>query len=487
MIILYNSDKNQGNPVFQKSRKKSLHLAIVIPEPGLTHPPGSEQRRGCIDRLPLSVMKQIIPYRYRVLLFLFFLTFITYLDRITISLVGIHIKSEFHLTNTQFGVVLAAFSLAYALFEIPSGILGDRIGQKKVLIRIVIWWSLFTALTGLTTGFISLLLIRFLFGVGESGAFPNSGGVVARWFPVNETSRGVSWLMIGSNLGAAFAPLLVLPVSAAFGWRSSFYVNGCIGLLWVAVCVYWFRNHPSEMKGITPVERKFIEDNRRIKSHFQRFNWLLAFRSRSVWGLLVCYLTTQWALYFFVAWMPVYLQEGRHFAESEMKSVTSWLFILGALGAFIAGFLLDWLAKTFGLLNGRRIGGFISVILMAIAFFTAAATQTNWVVILCFLSGNFLVWYNIVCGVSVVIDIGRERSATLYGLLNFFGQMGAFFSAIVFGKIVDVTHNYNTPLYLMGVLLIAGALSWLFIRADKPLFEGDDHTLVQDKTVEFVD
>ena len=123
------------------------------------------------------------PYRYRILVFLFFLTFITYLDRICISLVGVRIKSEFDLTNEQFGWILASFSLAYAIFEIPSGALGDRIGQRKVLIRIVLWWSLFTALTGLATGFISLLIVRFLFGVGESGAFPSSGGVVARWFP----------------------------------------------------------------------------------------------------------------------------------------------------------------------------------------------------------------------------------------------------------------------------------------------------------------
>jgi ACS family glucarate transporter-like MFS transporter len=123
------------------------------------------------------------------LVFLFFLSFITYLDRICISLVGVRIKSEFNLTNEQFGWVLASFSVAYALFEIPSGVLGDRIGQRAVLIRIVLWWSLSTALTGLTTGFISLLIVRFLFGVGESGAYPTGGGVIARWFPVAETSR----------------------------------------------------------------------------------------------------------------------------------------------------------------------------------------------------------------------------------------------------------------------------------------------------------
>src|SRR5438477_2494070 len=130
-------------------------------------------------------MKWKLPYRYRILFFLFSLMFITYLDRICIGLVGKRIMSEFHLSNSQFGWVLSAFSLAYALFEIPSGILGDRKGQKVVLIRIVIWWSVFTALTGATTGLLSLIIVRFLFGMGESGALPTTSGVISHWFPVN--------------------------------------------------------------------------------------------------------------------------------------------------------------------------------------------------------------------------------------------------------------------------------------------------------------
>src|SRR5664279_5081804 len=120
------------------------------------------------------------PYRYRVLIFLFFLIFITYLDRVCLSLVGVRIKSEFGITNEQFGWVLGAFALAYALFEIPSGIMGDRIGQRTVFMRIVLWWSLFTALTGFTTGLTTLIITRFLFGMGESGAFPNSSGTISR-------------------------------------------------------------------------------------------------------------------------------------------------------------------------------------------------------------------------------------------------------------------------------------------------------------------
>jgi len=132
-------------------------------------------------------LQSYFPYRYRILILLFFLTFITYLDRITISLVGVRIKEAFHLSNEQFGWVVGAFALAYAIFEIPSGMLGDRLGQRKVLVRIVLWWSFFTALTGLTFGFYSLILTRFLFGMGEAGAYPNGTAVVCRWFPRLET------------------------------------------------------------------------------------------------------------------------------------------------------------------------------------------------------------------------------------------------------------------------------------------------------------
>src|SRR5450631_3620481 len=199
------------------------------------------------------------PYRHRVRSLIFFLILITYLDRITISLVGVRIKTAFHLSNTQFGLVVGAFALAYAIFEIPSALLGDRIGQRKVFLRIVLWWSVFTALTGMVSGLISLILVRFLFGVGESGAYPNSSGVVARWFPKSKTTRGISWMSMGSNAGAAIAPLLVVPIAITYGWRMPFFVNAFIGLIWVFICFRWFRNHPAEMKKISIEEKEYIE------------------------------------------------------------------------------------------------------------------------------------------------------------------------------------------------------------------------------------
>jgi MFS family permease len=180
------------------------------------------------------------PYRYRILIFLFFLILITYLDRICISVVGVRIKSEFNLNNEKFSWVLAAFSLAYAISEIPAGALGDRIGQRRILIRIVLWWSLFTALTGITTGLVTLIIVRFLFGMGEAGALPTMSGVISRWLPANELSRGLSASLIGQTAGAAVAPFIVVTLAASFGWRSTFFVNAFINGFWWFRYWFWF-------------------------------------------------------------------------------------------------------------------------------------------------------------------------------------------------------------------------------------------------------
>ncbi len=228
-----------------------------------------------------------VPHRYRVIILLYFLVLITYLDRTTISLVGIRIKDAFHLSNSQFGWVLGAFALSYALFEIPSALLGDRIGQRKVFLRIVIWWSFFTALTGAMNGLTSLIIVRFLFGAGESGAFPNSCGVIARWLPKSEITKGNAWVSMGASSGAAVAPLIVIPIASAFGWRAPFFVNAVIGMIWVLVCYLWFRNHPAEMKNISGQEKEFIENNRSFVRHEESFQWRQAFQSPMLWALFI--------------------------------------------------------------------------------------------------------------------------------------------------------------------------------------------------------
>jgi sugar phosphate permease len=410
-----------------------------------------------------------IPYRYRVLALLCSLTTLTYLDRICISIVGVRIKSEFALNNEHFGWVLAAFSLAYALFEIPSGVLGDKIGPKSLFIRIVLLWSLFTALTGLATGLVSLIIIRFLFGIGESGTYPNCMIVMSRWFPVQEIGRSLTWVGIGSQIGSAIAPLIIIPIAASYGWRASFYVNAAIGIVWVLICFAWFRNFPSEMKGITQHEVNYIENNRRFSNGYHLMPWTVILKNRNLWALMLMYFCCQWANYFFVAWMPIYLVEGKHFTENAMKNVVFILFIVGIAGFLVGGYVGDLLVKQRGLRFGRRFVGMVGLgacsLLMCLA---AILKQTNFAVF-CLIAANGLFSFGVMVSYAVCTDIGRNNAGTVTGAMNFFGQIGAFFLAIIFGKIVDVTNNFDYPLFVVAFVMLTGCLLWLAIDPLKQL------------------
>jgi sugar phosphate permease len=359
--------------------------------------------------------------------------------------------------------VLASFSLAYAMFEIPSGVWGDRIGPKALFIRIVLFWSLFTALTGLATGLISLIAIRFLFGIGESGTYPNCMIVMSRWFPVQEIGRALTWVGIGSQIGSAIAPLIIIPIAVSFGWRASFYVNAAIGVVWVIACYLWFRNFPSEVKNISPQELQLIETNRRFSTSHQHIHWKIILRNRNLWALMLMYFCCQWANYFFVAWLPVYLLEGRHFSENQMKGIVFTLFIAGIIGFLAGGFVGDLLVKRKGLRFGRRFVGMTGLGVCGLLIFLSAILSQNNLVAFCLIAANGFFSFGVMVSYAVCTDIGRNNAGTVTGAMNFFGQMGAFFLAIIFGKIVDATNNFDYPLFVVAFVMLTGSLMWLAI------------------------
>jgi len=427
-------------------------------------------------------MLKAIPYRYRVLAFLCSLTTLTYLDRICISIVGVRIKDDMHLNNEQFGWVLASFALAYALFEIPSGALGDRIGPRVVFIRIVLFWSLFTALTGIVTGLVGLLIVRFLFGVGESGTYPNCLIVISRWFPANETARALTWVGMGQQIGSAIAPLIIIPLAVVYGWRMPFFVNAAIGVVWVLICFVWFKNFPHEMKNISKKEVIKIESSCRHDKQQHLIPWKYIFRNKTLWALMLMYFCFQWANYFFVAWMPVYLQEGRHLSESETKPVIFTLFIMGIVGLLTAGFIADWLVKKKGLRFGRRFAGMTGIGMCGLLILFTSLFTSNNIAIICLIAANFFYNFGVMSCYGVCSDIGRNNTGTVTGAMNFCGQIGAFFLAIVFGKIVDVVHNFNYPLIVVACVLAIGFLLWFMIDPMKQLSVPDEISLAKIKT-----
>jgi ACS family glucarate transporter-like MFS transporter len=403
------------------------------------------------------------------LIFLCSLTTLTYLDRICISIVGIRIKADLGLSNEQFGWVLASFALSYALFEIPSGLWGDKIGPRAVFIRIVLWWSFFTVMTGFVNGLLSLMIIRFLFGMGESGTMPNCVLVISRWFPAQETGRALPWMGIGTQIGSAIAPLIIIPLAVAYGWRMPFYVNGAIGLIWVLICYKWFRNFPSDMKNIPEKEKKYIESNSRYSHHHGLIALKTIFRNRSLWALMGMYFCSQWANYFFIAWSPIYLQEKLHFTEKQTQPIIFTLFIVGIIGLLLGGFCIDWLAKKKGLFFGRRFIGMTGIALVGISILLAAISTNSYVAASCIIAANGFYSFGVMAGFAVCTDIGRNNAGTVSGAMNSCGQLGAFFMSLVVGKLVQVTHSFTAPVYVIAAAQFVGFLLWFVIDPRKQL------------------
>jgi MFS family permease len=427
-------------------------------------------------------MNTKFPYRYRVLIFLFFLLFITYLDRVSIALLDKWIISEFHLSNTQWGTIGGAFALSYALFEIPSGAWGDHIGQRVTFIRIVLWWSLFTALTGLTAGFISMLLVRFLFGMGEAGAFPNSTAVISKWFPSQETSRGIAIAFSGMYAGMAIAPFIVIAIAEAYGWRSTFIVNGAIGLAWVLVCAYWFKNNPSEMKGITYEEKTLIESNRRYFDHKQKYPWKQILKNQSLLALVMAHSIICCLNYFYVFWMTRYLRVARHASENEIKWTYFLAFSLGTISCFFGGYLSDWIIKRKGVKFGRRSFGFAVLAMPALSILAQALTSNHSIIIVALTTGIAFYCMLSIPNYGTCVDISGNRAATVAGIMNCFGQSAAFIFSITFGKMAD-TAGFSLPVYILVTALLSGAFLWFVVDPSKPLVANEEVKPVSDETI----
>src|SRR6478609_1892977 len=225
--------------------------------------------------------------RHAVLAMLVLLSVVTYLDRICIGISAMEIQADLDLSESQWGWVLGAFLLAYGLFEIPSGGLGDRIGQRKVLTRIVLWWSAFTALTPLARTFPVMLVTRFLFGAGEAGAYPNASGCISRWFPAAERGRAQGLVWGASRLGGALTPLIVVPLKAALGWKACFWLFGSLGVVWAIVWMWWFRDDPAQHPSVSEQElAEIAEPDGAARSSHHNVPWLTLFARPQLWFIV---------------------------------------------------------------------------------------------------------------------------------------------------------------------------------------------------------
>lgn len=405
-------------------------------------------------------------YRHRVLGFLCLLAAITYLDRVAISVAGPRMQESLNISPEMWGWVVGIFTVSYALFEIPTGRMGDRIGARRVLTRVVLWWSAFTAFTGMTSNYYVLLLTRFCFGAGEAGALPNIGVSLSRWFPVIERARAMGFILMFMQVGGALAPLAIVPIQVRYGWRTSFYVLGAVGVVWCIAWYWWYRDTPAEKANVTQAEIAEIGVRSYADNH--SLPWGIALRSANLLALMLVALCYVYGLYFFISWLHTFLVKGRGFSEGDLLFSMAPA-ILGACGNVFGGFVSDALVRRWGLKWGRRSVGLIGLSCAALCTVATILTTNKFATLL--LLG--LVYAGITLQqtvvVTVAIDISRKYVGGILGALNMMANVGGFLFSVSFGYFVKWFGSYDLALIPVVLMLTIATLAWLRVDATEEL------------------
>ncbi len=411
--------------------------------------------------------------RHRVLLLLFLLTVVTYMDRVCIGAMAGAISRDLGLSKTQMGAAFSAFILGYVLLEIPGGWLADRFGARLLLPRIVVWWSVFTAATAYAWSFASLVAIRFLFGAGEAGAFPTCSTVVLRWFPPTERGRANGILLMGSRLGGAVAPALVISLMNTLGWRHTFLAFAGLGLVWSAVWYGYYRHHPQEHPSVTPGELQEIHPPHPSPITQHPLRWRLLARNRNLWALCAMYSGYTYGLYFYLTWLPTYLKEQRGMSWLGVGVGAALPFLVGALANLAGGYWTDSLVRRYGLRWGRRIPAATGLFTASLFLTLAALTPSNTLNIL-FLALSFggadlilaVCW-------ATCIDLGKENAGSIAGVMNSLGQAGGMFSPYLLGWLLERWGSWTLPLLISAAYYAVSGGLWFFIDAERSLDQAD--------------
>ena len=403
-----------------------------------------------------------------ILTMLVILGMVTFLDRINISVAGSSIMHDLNLSPAEWGWVQSAFILSYGLMQIPMGALGDRFGHRSILALIVLWWSLFTAFTGLAGGLASLLVIRFMFGIGEAGSSPCSTGVISRWFEKGEVGKAQGYVWAASRMGGALTPFVVIPVMLWVGWRAAFYLLGALGVVWAVVWYAYYR----EVSG----ERLEVRENAQVQDASQQDTSLASHLSqltsnRQFWLLCAMYFFYAFGSWFFFSWFPTFMELGRGFDKSELTYAVAVPFIMSMIGNIVGGHLTDKLSRKYGIKVGRKALGSASLAVSAVCMFLAAFIPGKMAVFV-FLSLCFGIFDLMLPSAwALCIDLGKRHAGTLSGAMNTAGNIGGFCCGILFGQLVQQSGNYNLPLYMIALMLVVSALLFAFINPEKPIIK----------------
>jgi MFS transporter, ACS family, glucarate transporter len=397
--------------------------------------------------------------RHRVTVFAITLAALAYVQRVAISQAADGIQADLGLGKAQMGMIFGAFGISYALFEIPNGVLGDRLGVRLMLTRIVVAWSIFTALTGAAWSFLSLWIARFLFGAGEAGCFPNLTRMLSSWLPTAARIRAQALMWACSRWAGAVTPLLTLAIVHWLGWRWAFVLLALLGMAWAVLFHRWFRDDPAQHPGVNAEELALLTSARALTTQAGEQAWYRQLLTTQVVILLLQYFCFAFVWQFYVTWLPSYLKEARHLSAVQAASFATLPLLFGGFGSLVSGMVAARFSR-------RRIACVGFVLSGLLLFLVTRINQTATAMVAMGLA-SFFSDLTMPISWNACVEIGRRNTAAVSAAMNMFGNISGFVAPVVGGLILaHAADDWNRLIYLMVGACAIAAACWLVLDPD---------------------
>lgn len=413
-----------------------------------------------------SPAEQASHARYWVVAFGMALAVLSFIDRVALAQAAPLVSKSLHLSKTQMGSVFSAFLLSYAIFEVPSAWYGDRVGARKGLLRIVSAWSIFTALTGAAWNFASMVCVQFLFGMGDAGCFPLITKSFRSWLLPVERTRAQACLWVAARWGAAFTPLVVVAVLHYVNWRGAFVLFGSLALIWIALFARWYRDSPQQHSGVNSAERALLAQTATTGPQSHSVPWRKMLSSRSVLLLGLQYYFVSFSWYFYVTWLPTYLQEHHHLSAQRGAWYAVFPLFFCGVGSLFCGFISPHMVRWTGsILRTRRLMCCTGFFLAGCCLTLAAHMPTLNTTIALMATACFFNDFVIPNAWASCMDLGgRNAASSVAGLMNFMGNLAGISSSMLGGFLLQRTQgNWNLFIAILGAVYFLGLLCWPFI------------------------
>jgi MFS transporter, ACS family, glucarate transporter len=430
------------------------------------------------DREPKHTASRV---RYGVLAVGCSFAFLTYIQRQAFVAATPEIKGALDLSQEQMGYLASAFLVAYGIFQVPCGLIGDRLGARHLLTILVLGWSVLTGITALASRlpvggawpFCFLIGVRFLFGAFQAGAFPAWARVMTDWTTVRQRATGQGAVWMFSRLGGAVGPYVFLGLFFYFDtWTTPLWILAGLGVVWCAAFWPWFRNRPEQMRHVNIAERELIAAGR-VATAGERgiVPWSTLLTSVNVWALCLMYGFVGFAGNFITSLLPVYLADTRELPPKLVKGLMSMPLAFGIISCLLGGFLSDWIIGLWGSRKwGRRFSGFIGLTLAGLTILVVPWVHSVWLLAVVFSASFFFNDLNIGPAWAACADVGERHAGTISGAMNMIGQFGGALGMSFAGTMLERGHS-ELLFIVFACSYALAACCWLAVDVTRPLIQ----------------